>query len=475
MLQREITGSPERIIDVLPVLQHFKTPCLDVKIIRSPRQGTPSRDWDVDWTVETFRENWGNLWRSMIVKVWFVGRWVVSKWWSQVFVFEIFVKITSFRWWSHFFELDCDELDWTTAVQRPTSRVELPKNELPYHTTQPRVILMFNHSGKHADGSTVTQFQSFMIWQATTTLSPSFLVALPAVQSFTDHKSKPSDKKQNSDSVEPHLTHVDTNTDCLERPYNMIHMTYSNNYNDTFSVIEILIASPTPVRPSYVVNCQRVGNSPIIPSPPWRFLLVKVASQASPIDDWNLMWDITPFSADFQYDHMRYSWYKLCMHAVCNILSWLGFVDWLRSQVWAMHRHPTQLELKWIKIIPKNEHALPLQNWRNTLHVKLLTCWNSHIFLGIKLNCVFGNSSHHRKHLGNILEHAKALTFNFEMFFPNASITLWWTHLYYITGCDCVNSIASRRRIPKVTELINIQKSKLDSEMLQNKHHSKFP
>ena len=130
-------------------------------------------------------------------------------------------------------------------------------------------------------------------------------------------------------------------------------------------------------RPSYVVkNCPTVGNSPIIPSPPWCFfmffpgLLHHTYLIVSPIYDWNLkilMWDLTPFFFGWwQYDHNEIFIDINYTYRRSTILSCLGFVDWLRSQVWAMHRHPRQLELKWINIQPK-------QNWWNTLHTKLLS------------------------------------------------------------------------------------------------------
>ena len=167
-----------------------------------------------------------------------------------------------------------------------------------------------------------------------------------------------------------------------------------------------MISFTTKFRPSYVVkNCPTVGNSLIIPSPPWCFffrvcyitrisnwmfpkivgfpqnihfnrvfhykpsilgvpLFLETPNWCLELEDFDVGSHTLLFSADDNTITWDISWYKI-IHRRSTILSCLGFVDWLRSQVWAMHRHPRQLELKRINIIPK-------QTWSCTTEAKLV-------------------------------------------------------------------------------------------------------
>ena len=137
---------------------------------------------------------------------------------------------------------------------------------------------------------------------------------------------------------------------CLERTWKDLQYDVKSHTMTSFT---------TKFRPSYVVkNCPTVGNSPIIPSPPWCFFRVchitRISNWWLEFEDFDVGSKSPFFFGWWQQDDMGYFMiYINYTYTRSTILSCLGFVDWLRSQVWAMHRHPRQLELKWINIIPK--------------------------------------------------------------------------------------------------------------------------
>lgn len=177
------------------------------------------------------------------------------------------------------------------------------------------------------------------------------------------------------------------------------------------------------------------------------------------------MWDLTPF---LMADDNRMTWdiswyiYKLYIDRRSTILSCLGFVDWLQSQVWAMDRHPRQLELKWINIIPKETIMHNRSKTGGILYIQsYLLLKFAHLLRDQTKLCLWKTQSI----IGKILEKAK--TFDVQLWDVLAQCKYQIVANSLILQDASVNSIASRRRIAKVRQLMNIQQIKVDSEMLK--------
>ena len=176
-----------------------------------------------------------------------------------------------------------------------------------------------------------------------------------------------------------------------------------------------MISFTTKFRPSYVVkNCPTVGNSLIIPSPPWCFffrvcyitrisnwmfpkivgfpqnihfnrvfhykpsilgvpLFLETPNWCLELEDFDVGSHTLLFSADDNTITWDISWYKLYIDVALFCHAWVLWTG-------CGHRYElcidTQDNWSWngsTSSPNKHDHAQPKQNWWNTLHTRLLT------------------------------------------------------------------------------------------------------